>query len=783
MKGMQEHGVLATAKHFPGHGDTDKDSHKTLPVINHTAALMDSVDLYPFRELIHKGLSSVMVAHLFVPAYDTAQNNASTLSRNLITGLLREKMGFQGLIFTDALGMKGVSENNAGGQLEVKALQAGNDILLMSENVPVAIDSIKNAIAGGRLKQPDIDAKCKRVLIAKYKAGLNHKQKVAVKDIYDDLNNAKSQWLNRRLYEASVTLIKNNSGLLPLRALDTLRIASVSVGEAAKTDFQEMMDNYAPVKHFNLGDNFSDADIAALQTSLKPFNLVIIGLHSSSNKPSDNFGISGKMVQLLSSVQKQTPVILDLFANPYALSAFTGLENVKAILVSYQDNELSQQAGAEAVFGGIAVNGHLPVTASVDFPVNSGLSTDKIRLKYTVPEDAGISSVHLEKIDSIASSGIKDGIYPGCQVLVAFDGKVVYHKSFGYHTYEHSLPVQNSDLYDLASLTKIAATTISIMRLYEQGLISIDSTLVKYLPELDSSNKENIIIRNLMAHQARLKPWIPFYKTTRINGMLDTNIYRREKSTLFPYRVAENIYIRWDYPDTLFQAIINSELREHNDYRYSDLGFYILKRIIERTTNETIDKYVLKNFYKPLGLVTMCYQPRNYFELSRIIPSENDTAFRKQILQGDVNDPGAAMCGGLGGHAGLFSNSNDVAILMQMLLQGGDYGGVHYYKPETVKEFTKYQFKDNRRGIGFDKPIPDRNGGPTCKAASDESFGHSGFTGTYIWADPKYSLVYVFLANRTFPYSENNKLLDSGIRTKIQEVIYNAVAERDKGKL
>jgi CubicO group peptidase (beta-lactamase class C family) len=362
--------------------------------------------------------------------------------------------------------------------------------------------------------------------------------------------------------------------------------------------------------------------------------------------------------------------------------------------------------------------------------------------------------------------------------LIAIKGKVVYQKSFGYHTYEKLAPVRNSDLYDLASVTKIAATTISVMKLYEEGKIKLDDELVKYLPEIDSSNKEHLIIRQIMTHQARLKPFIPFYKYLMVNGKPDSNVFRTEKSTVFPYRVAENLYIRWDYPDTLFEAIVRSDLRDNAKYKYSDLGFYFMKRVVEKTTNETIDEYVLENFYKPLGLTTMCYQPRNYFNLERIIPSELDTNFRKQVLQGDVNDPGAAMCGGIQGHAGLFSNSNDLAILLQMLIQGGEYGGKRYYSPETVKEFTSYQFKNNRRGLGFDKPVPDRDGGPSCKAVSDESFGHSGFTGTYVWADPRYEIVYVFLSNRTYPYSENNKLLESGIRTEIQSVIYRILGER-----
>jgi len=776
MKGLQDNGVMASAKHFPGHGDTDKDSHTTLPVINHSKALLDSVDLYPFKELIKNGLYSVMVAHLYVPSIDPAQT-PTTLSYKVITGLLRETMGFKGLIFTDALGMEGVSASNKPGEIEVKALVAGNDMLLMSENVPVAIAAIKVAVASGRLWQADIDQKCRKVLTYKYRTGLAERQKVELQGIYEDLHRPNSEWLQRRLYESSVTLVKNDSNLLPLKKLDSLHIACISIGrEGQTTSFQSIMKQYTNVDFLNLTKNFSEMEYSELKASLYPYNTIIIGLHSSSNSPSGNFGINDQMVRLVTEIAKEKTVILDLFANPYALAAFEDIDRVPSVIVSYQDHEYAQQAGAEAIFGGISVSGKLPVTASKEFPVNKGFNTIKSRLKYSLPEEAGMDSKVFNKIDSIVKQGIVDTVYPGCQVLIAVKGSVIYQKSFGFHTYEKTDTVKNSDLYDLASITKIAATTISVMKLYEEGKIDLDEKLSKYLPELDSSNKENMVIRQILTHQASLKAYIPFYQSLMVNGKPDSNVFDTEKSAVYPIRVAENLYIRWDYPDTLFRAIITSELRNNGQYKYSDLGFYLMKRLVEKLTNRTIDEYVKENFYNPLGLTTMCYQPRNYIDLNRIVPSEIDTNFRHQMLVGDVNDPGAAMCGGIQGHAGLFANANDLGILMQMLIQGGEYGGHRYFKAETVKEFTKYQFKNNRRGLGFDKPMPDREGGPTCKEVSDDSFGHSGFTGTYVWADPQHEIVYVFLSNRTYPNSENNKLLESGIRTKIQEVIYRALA-------
>ncbi len=777
MKGMQDRGVLSTAKHFPGHGDTDKDSHKTLPTISHSKEIIDSIDLFPFKELIRNNISSVMIAHLFVPALDTTANQPSSLSRKVVHDLLIQQLGFKGLVVTDALGMKGISEKAAPGELELKALLAGNDILLMPDNMPLAMDYIKNAIATGLITQERIDSSCRKILINKYKAGLFHRKPIDLKNIYSDLNNRQSSIINLGLHEASITILKNNYAILPLKNLENQKIASISFNTLDSNNaFDSTLDNYAPIQHFYFGKDFKAEQIPDLKQKLLAKNLLIITINQTSNSGADNYGLSDDILSFINEMKPSKRIIINLLANPYSLVNLTDTSKLSAILVGYQSNSFSQHASAEAIFGGSSVNGKLPVTASPFFPLNTGYATDKIRLGYSFLERVEMKNLILNKIDSIANKGVKDTIFPGCQILVAKDGLVVYHKSFGYHTYEKQMPVKNSDLYDIASITKIAATTISIMKLYEEGKINIDSCLVKYLPEIVGSNKANIIIKDLMTHQAKLKAWIPFYKTTLINGKPDTSIYHTHKSVRFSNRVAENLYIRNNYQDTILKSIIQSELRSSNAYTYSDLGFYLLKVIIERYVNESIANYVKEKFYDPLGLTTMCYQPRNYFDLSRIIPSEIDTNYRKQTLQGDVNDQGAAMLDGIGGHAGIFSNSNDMAILLQMLLQKGQYGGDIFFTPETVTKFTSYQFDKNRRGLGFDKPAREKGqDGPTCEEASSESYGHQGFTGTYVWVDPKHQLVYVFLSNRTYPSSVNNKLLSSGIRTKIQKIIYQAI--------
>lgn len=376
--------------------------------------------------------------------------------------------------------------------------------------------------------------------------------------------------------------------------------------------------------------------------------------------------------------------------------------------------------------------------------------------------------------------GIKNKAYPGCVILAAKDGKVFYDKAFGYHTYENKVPTSINDIFDMASVTKIEASTMAIMKLYDDGKLDIDKQLGDYLPILKGSNKEHIVIRDVLTHQARLKAWIPFYLETIKKGKIDTNIYHKVKSAKYPFRVAENLYIRKDYPDSIIQEIIRSPLNKKKEYLYSDMGFYLMMKIIEKITGESFETYLHDNFYTPLGMSSTGFKPREKFKLLRIVPTEIDTVWRKQLLYGDVDDQGAAMMGGICGHAGLFSNANDLATLMQMIIQKGEYAGERYFKDSTVEEFTRYQFpqNNNRRALGFDKPaLFSKENGPCCKSASLLSFGHSGFTGTYFWVDPKENLIYIFLSNRVYPDADNKKIIEMGTRTDIQQAIYNAIAK------
>jgi len=782
LKGMMDEGILVTAKHFPGHGDTDSDSHYTLPVILHDRVRMDSIELYPFRQLIDQDLSGIMIAHLYIPSLEKSPNTPSTLSQAIVTDLLQDDLGFEGLIVTDALDMQGVTKYFKPGEIEVKALLAGNDILLLSADVPAAVAGIRLALSDGRISEELIMTKCRKVLSYKYLAGLNHRTEISLTNLHNDLNPVISEVLNREMMEASVTLVKNQDELIPLQRLDTLTLASVSIGLGKETAFQERLKYYAPIENFFLAREPSANEVSNLFSQLEPYNLIVVSIQNTGISTGNNFNISESAVQFVRQLQEKKKIVLDIFASPYALGLFNDLPGAGAILVSYQDKPMMQDISAQAIFGGSSIRGKLPVSSSEGFPTGSGYDTKATRLKYTLPEAMGIDAKYLFRIDSLINASIQKKVFPGCQVFAAKDGQVFFLKSYGTPTYGSNDQVNDFDLYDLASVTKAVASTPALMKLKEEGRIDIDQMLIHYLPYLEGTDKASIIIRDMMTHQARLKPWIPFYTFSLKDDTLDTAVFRNSISEEYPVRVAENLYIRKGYDRVIMDSIVSSGLLKTNEYKYSDLGYYFLKEILEITTNQELNSYVEECFYHTLGLSTTGYLPRNRFSPDRIIPTEGDKIFRKQLLQGDVHDQGAAMLGGVAGHAGLFSNANDLGIFMQMLLNGGSYGGVTYFQPGTIKDFTQTQnpLNENRRGIGFDKPLIEyEKDGPTCKGASRLSYGHSGFTGTYIWADPSNGLVYVFLSNRVYPDSRNNKLSELSIRTKIHQFFYDAIEKSE----
>jgi len=781
MKGMQDHGILTTAKHFPGHGDTGTDSHHSLPQISHSRQRLDSLELYPFRELIKAGVGGVMVAHLDVPALDSS-GRPSTLSRSIVTNLLTKELGFTGLIVIDAMNMKGVTDSNPPGVVDRDAIAAGNDMLEFTEDVSRAIAEIRKAVKEGKINQQDLDEKCRKILAIKYWSGLHQTKTVSAGNITNELNGPHAKLLNRNLLQAAITVLKNNNAVLPFRDLDKIRVASVSFGRSRITPFQQTLSLYTRVDHFVVPNDASQVYLDSVALKLKDYNQLIAGVHDEGGRPLNRVSLSQPVQRLLSTLATQSNVVIAVFKNPYVLDKLTAIEEADGLIVTYQDNDDAEDLAAQLIFGGISANGRLPVSIEKKFSSGDGIDVEGgIRFKYTLPEDAGmISDILLKRVDSLVNQALDVKAIPGCQVFVAKDKKVVMYKAYGYHDYSDTIKVKPTDLYDLASVTKISTALPSLMKLYDEGLFKLDATLGNYLPKFKRSNKADIPMYDILAHQARLKPWIPFWKNTlKKNGHYRWATIKTDSSRRFPIKLKENMYLHHRYPDKIVKAIRKSPLEAEKKYVYSDFFFILAPRVVESTIDVDFPTYIHANFYKPLGASSLTYNPFLIYPKNVIVPTEHDYYFRHQPIHGTVHDEGAIMLGGISGHAGLFANANDLAKLMQMYLDKGVYGGRRYIKEETLNEWTRTRFPENnnRRALGFDKPnlryIGENNN--TAKDASVLSFGHIGFTGTMTWMDPASGLLYIFLSNRVNPTRENTRLYQLNTRTKIQQALYDSI--------
>lgn len=780
MQGLQNAGIIASAKHFPGHGDTHQDSHYTLPLLQLTRQELDTIHLYPFRHLINNGLHSVMTAHLHIPVLDAQRNLASSLSKKIVNDLLIEELGFRGLIITDALNMQGVSDHFQPGDLELRAFLAGNDILLMPQDIPAAISAIRGAIENGKVSRETLDYRVRKILFYKEMVGLNRFKPISTHNLLADLNQWRVQVLNNRIAKAAITLVRNENEIVPVRNLARQRIAVLSVGADQGNPFQAMLSNYARLTQFSLPKAHTPAQVTQMLNSLRNFDLVIVGVHRNNNSVARNFGISADNINFLTRLAKQQNVILTLFANPYSLISFgSDALHFSSILVAYQDGRHFEEAAAQVIFGGVPARGRLPVSTSLHFPIFTGYySPENFRIQFASPEEAGIDSHLFNPIDSIIHTALDSLAFPGCQVAIVKDGMLIYHRAFGYHTYDRQQPVQLTDIYDLASITKIAATTAAMMKLVDQDSINIQKRLSQYLEVTGDSSISRLELRDIMAHQARLRPWIPFFEATLQNGQWRPGFYSDSLSEDFPVRVARNMYLAASFRDSIYHRILNTPLEKRRRYLYSDIGFILLADLIKKQSGVPLDEFMSQNFFDPMGLTTMSFNPLDRFTIDRIPPTQNDTLWRRQVIRGFVNDPAAAMLGGVAGHAGLFSNALDLAKMMLMFEQGGEYGGEQYIQPKTLREFTRVQFagNQNRRGLGFDKPsIDPEQESPASNSASPLSFGHSGFTGTFAWVDPTENLIFVFLSNRTFPFISNRRINTLDVRRNIQEAVYNAL--------
>ena len=770
MNGMHEAGVLSSAKHFPGHGDTATDSHLGLPSINFSSERIDEVELYPFKKIIQAGVSSVMVAHLDIPALDAGI--PSSLSQKTVQVLLQDSLKFKGLVITDALNMKGASGISPKYGIDVAAFLAGNDILLIPNNVSTAIKKMKRAFKAKKFTEERLAVSVKKILKAKYLVGLNKYKPVSKENLSTDLNTIEDDYLIAKAMQAAVTLVQNKNNILPLSKEPTY--GYLKLGDDTGSTFKNSLSQKLKI-HTVDASLPNDKIIQALASYKK----VIIGFHRSNASPWKASSFSKKEHQLLTALTKDHSIILDVFVKPYALSSLGNLDAIDGLVVSYQNSSIAQKASAEILLGERKASGRLPVSIAPSYPVGTGITlVGPTELGTGTPLEVGLMPERLSRIDTLAQIAMDSLMTPGMQILVARHGKVVFNKSYGYHTYEKKRAVTNTDIYDLASLTKVLATLPLVMKEVDLGKLTLDTQLGTLNEAWNTSNKADISIQEMLSHYARLTPWIPFYKETlKANPLkLNKKFYRKRQSKRFPVVIADRFYGKNNLSKLISDQILASELRDTLEYKYSDIPYFFMKDLLEDRYQKSLETLAVDTFYKPLGLVRTGFNPNKNTPNQTVIPSEIDTYYRNQELKGEVHDMAAAMLGGVGGHAGLFSNASEVAILMQLFLQKGRYADKQYFSSATFDQFNQCLYCDqgNRRGVGFDKPQLEGRGS-TCGCVPKSSFGHSGFTGTYAWADPEHELIYVFLSNRTYPSMDNNLLLKHDIRTRIQQYIYEAI--------
>lgn len=771
--GLQNNGVLPTIKHFPGHGDTKTDSHETLPKVDKKLPDLKKIELYPFEYLINNGVAGAMVGHLYMPALEPKKNLSSSISKNIVTGLLKEEMGFEGIIFSDAMEMKGAYKGVHPDSVGLKALLAGVDVILMpinSENtIQIIVDRLDNEEVADRVEES-----CKKVLRYKYRLGIANYQPQPESSVDNDLHQAKYYNLKQRLYNEAVTMLRNEREALPLDKSE--KVAVVTFGKVDNVAAKLKSEGYDVCDYLIVVDANKDKKNRIIN-ELKNYKQVVVNIQNTSIYATKDFGITDKTVDFVKDISRNNKIIFNLFACPYALNKFNFKKTPAAIIIGYEDTKYAVNAVVDVMVGKLNPTGKLPVTINKKFKIGDGIGYEGVLTPETLPI-ALIDNEFTRRVDSIALNGIEIGAYPGCQILAMKDGKVIYDKCFGKFTYEGDHEVKPDDVYDIASLTKVFATTFAMMKLYDEGKISLDNTLGDYFPYLRKTDKADIKLIEIMTHQAGFTAWVPIYKSLLKNDKPDSEVFRKSIDEEHTVRVAKDMYISKDFSFDIFETVKVQEMGAKK-YKYSDLGFFFLPKIVEMVTNEPFEEYLEENFYKPLNLKHIYYKPLKHIYIDKIAPTEDDDYFRMQQLQGDVHDQAAALMGGVAGHAGLFANARDLAVMMQLLLDEGYANNRQFLSGFTIKKFTSAPFVDNmnRRGIGFDKPEVDPSVSyyTPAKQSSMRSFGHTGFTGTFAWADPENGLIVIFLSNRVYPDANNNKLAQNDIRTKIHECFYDAV--------
>lgn len=794
-RGLEDNGVLSTAKHFPGHGSTNSDSHKTLPQVTKSMRELNLCELVPFRHYAEAGLSGMMVGHLSVPTLD-ASGVAASLSP--ATGNALRNIGFQGLVFTDALSMNGAKTS---GSTAVKALLAGNDVLLSLANVKAEIAAVLKAVEYHKIPQKLIDEKCKKVLRYKYALGMGDVHPIQIEGLVNRVKGEKSGVLIRRLWANAMTVIKNKEGVFPVRHLERTKIAVVTLGDerGVNTMFQRRCAMYAKTDKFSYkaGENFRD-----LEEKLKQgeYDRVIVGIHGSSNA---YFTVMASLVNNIDNVS------VAFFIDPYKVQGYAySLRFCKGVLLAYDGNNIAQDYAAQTIFGGNAARGILPVTIEHVAKAGASHTYDAMRLGYTLPEEVGMNSSMLRRIDSIASIGVKQKAFSGLQVLVARHGKVVCNRSYGYTDYtKNRQPVDENTLFDLASVSKATGTLAGIMKCYDQSLFELDDKVSQHIEELKGTDKEDITFQDLLFHESGMPATLNMYyvmtdpksykgrlltnRRTKTNSVkihnklfgnkaakLRGDIVSWKSSDVYDVPVAKGLFGSKAMADTVMSKIYNVKLRSNKRYLYSCLNFCLLMDAEQRMTKTNHEEFVQRYVFQPLGAYNTMYNPAEKIGDQRIAATENDTFLRHQVLKGYVHDELAAFLGGVSGNAGLFSTANDLAKLCQMWLNGGRYGGIRFLKPKTVKTFLHFTSENSRRGLGFDRPDKEHPGvSPCCKLAPESVVGHTGFTGTCFWVDTENDMIYIFLSNRVNPTRDNRAFKLLNARKYIQSIIYQSIQQ------
>lgn len=776
MKGHHRAGVLTTGKHFPGHGDTDADSHLTLPTISHTKEHIEKVEIYPYHKLIEQGLPSVMVAHLNVPSL-TDSVLPTSLSKKVVTDILKSELNFKGLILTDALNMKGATMHAPAKGADKMAFQAGNDVLLISNDIPQGIRSIVEAVKSGEITHERLAHSVKKILKAKYKVGLHDYKAVETENLIEDLNPPFDQILYDKAVKNALTLLHNKRNLIPIKEFGSLGYHKI--GDADGGVFKTQLSKYVTLKE--LGEE----QLESMDPERVDFDTVLIAYHKENHTPYVDYRFKKRELKRIDNLSKEFHVILVSFTSPYALGQLDSPKNIESILVAYQNSIQAQRIAADALMGYSSIRGKLPVSPSTEIEIGSGMELPAIKaMPYVDPMEVGFDPEKLNRLDEFANVIIDSMVTPGLQLLVARKGKIVYNKSFGYHTYAKEIPVENNHLFDLASLTKILATVPLVLQEVSNGKLQLDERLKNLIPKVTNTNKSELSVKQILSHQTGLQSWIPFYLETldSISKKPLTNLYSRNYSEDYSILVYDGLFLHSDYPQEILQEVYSSEVLSRPRYRYSDLGFILMMEYFQNQYDLSFDELVWQRVIQPLGLEHTSYNPHLYFTDLEIVPSEFDGYFRHGMIDGYVHDMTAALMGGVGAHAGLFANAKDVAAIMEMFLKKGKFLDKQHFDSTTFDVFNTRHYKDhdNDRALGFDKKRKiNQKRFNVATDASDLSFGHFGFTGTFAWADPEHDLIFVLLSNRTYPSMENTLISKNYIRPRMHQLVYDALIEEN----